>query len=95
MCRYDIRNYNRNGNSNVSQTPNNSRQNTISDNNFNVNLNDIAEQIAGDILNNVSDASNNISLEYSLYSPYNSTTLVPIFNRNSSRTTIDQSLNIL
>ena len=95
MCRYDIRNYNPNGNSNVSQTPNNSRQTTVSDNNFNINLNDIAEQIADDILNNVPDSSNNISLEYSLYSPYNSSMLVPIFNRSSRRTTIDPSLNIL
>ena len=98
MCRYDIRNYNPNENYGVSQTPNNSRQTTISDNNFNmndINLNDIAEQIADDILNNVPDSSNNISLEYSLFSPYNNTTLVPIFNRNTTRRTMDTSLNIL
>tara|TARA_Y100001935_G_scaffold243243_1_gene234449 strand:+ start:89 stop:286 length:198 start_codon:yes stop_codon:yes gene_type:complete len=61
------------------------------------NLNNIAEQIAGDILNNVTDASNNnISLEYSLYTPYNSTNIIPIFNRAlNNRTTIDPSLNLL
>ena len=61
------------------------------------NLNNIAEQIAGDILNNVTDASNNnVSLEYSLYTPYNSTSIIPIFNRAlNNRTTIDPSLNLL
>ena len=61
------------------------------------NLNNIAEQIAGDILNNVTDASNNnVSLEYSLYTPYNSTNIIPIFNRAlNNRTTIDPSLNLL
>ena len=61
------------------------------------NLNNIAEQIAGDILNNVTDASNNnISLEYSLYTPYNSTSIIPIFNRAlNNRTSIDPSLNLL
>ena len=111
MCRYDIRNYNPStpntsrSNTSRSNTSNTSRSNTntsnistVSSNSMTLdNLNNIAEQIAGDILNNVTDASNNnISLEYSLYTPYNSTSIIPIFNRAlNNRTTIDPSLNLL
>ena len=64
----------------------------------NLDLNNIVEQIAGDILNNVTDISaNNISLEYSLYAPYNrsnNSSLIPVFNRSvNHRTSIDPSLN--
>ena len=64
----------------------------------NLDLNNIVEQIAGDILNNVTDISaNNISLEYSLYTPYNrinNSSLIPVFNRAvNHRTSIDPSLN--
>ena len=111
MCRYDIRNYNpstpNRSNTNRSNTSrsntnrsntNRSNSSTVSSNSITLdNLNNIAEQIAGDLLNNVTDTSNNnISLEYSLYAPYNSTNIVPIFNRTlNNRTSIDASLNLL
>ena len=110
MCRYDIRNYNpstsntNRSNSNRSSSNRSNRSNSNRSNNSLTsssitldNLNNIAEQIAGDILNNVTDASNNnVSLEYSLYTPYNSTNIIPIFNRAlNNRTTIDPSLNLL
>ena len=83
--------------SNTSRS-NTSNTSTVSSNSMTLdNLNNIAEQIAGDILNNVTDVSNNnISLEYSLYTPYNSTSIIPIFNRAlNNRTSIDPSLNLL
>ena len=82
---------------------NTARNNTARNNNYttldNLDLNNIVEQIAGDILNNVTDIStNNISLEYSLYTPYNRSNnsgLIPIFNRAvNHRTSIDPSLNL-
>ena len=64
----------------------------------NIDLNNIVEQIAGDILNNTDISGNNISLEYSLYTPYNisnNSRLIPIFNRAvNHRTSIDPSLNL-
>ena len=99
MCRYDIRNY-----SSRTNTPrtNTTTANTPRTNTYttldNLDLNNIVEQIAGDILNNVTDISaNNISLEYSLYAPYNrsnNSSLIPVFNRSvNHRTSIDPSLN--
>lgn len=90
MCRYNIRT-NSDVTPTTSTTTSTNNTNNDQDNELNENripdLTNIAEQIASDILTNITD-SPTISLEYSLYTPRvnNSTT--------THRTSIDPSLNL-
>jgi len=92
MCRYDVRSYSRvdavNNDTTISA-------NVVDDANRdgdNRELTNIAEQIANDILSNISDTPSNISLEYSLYAPIENNSTQP--NYMTHRTSYDPSLNI-
>ena len=90
MCRYDIRSNTDATDTattatNTTNTANNNSDNELNETNMS-DLTNIAEQIANDILTNISETPS-ISLEYSLYTPTvnNDTT--------THRTSIDPSLN--
>lgn len=107
MCRYDIRSYSRvdtinNSPRNISPVNEDVRNDGaglgagLGDDDdaagSNSELTNIAEQIANDILSNLTDTPSNISLEYSLYAPIENNSTQP--NYMTHRTSYDPSLNI-
>ena len=105
MCRYDIRNSSTSNTEENTRTSNTNTRNSTSGNNTRINreenllnnnieLTNIAEQIATDILNNITD-SPSISLEYTLQSPteINSTNTIDNNNTMNNNTMNNNTMN--
>jgi len=93
MCRYDIRSYSRVDAVNNDATQSVTVAEDATRDGDNRELTNIAEQIANDILSNISDTPSNISLEYSLYAPIENNSTQP--NYMTHRTSYDPSLNMV